>query len=280
MKGNAYDRVIWIVVGFALVMATVCGLSNNPSILAVAPPILYLLAISFTCIHGIKRYGVKNLFVYCVIALCISVFLEAVSIHTGFPFGNYYHTDLIIGPRIYDVPYTVGLTYIVTGYISWTMAHILTGQYSKKLEGIQLLTVPVVAAFLNTAWDVSIDPIGSTVLNFWVWKDSGTYFGVPMSNYAGWFLCCYLIFQCFALYIAQHDTKSGASDQSRLGKGFWYQAILLYFHLALPFLLLPFSKIAHAEIFDSMALITTFTMLLPTVLSLAVMQSFDTLQNS
>lgn len=139
-------------------------------------------------------------------------------------------------PRIYDVPYTVRLTYIVTGYISWAMAHILTGQYSKKLKGIQILTVPVMAAFLNTAWDASIDPIGSTVLNFWVWKDSGTYFGVPMSNYAGWFLCCYLIFQCFALYITQHDTNSGAFDRSRFGKAFWYQAILLYFHLALPFL--------------------------------------------
>jgi putative membrane protein len=82
------------------------------------------------------------------------------------------------------------------------------------------------------------------------------------------------------LYIAQHDTKSGASDRSRLGKAFWYQAILLYFHLALPFLLLPFSKTAHAEIFDSMALITTFTMLFPTVLSLAAMQNFDTPKNS
>lgn len=92
MKDNTYDKVIWIVVGVALVMATVCGLSNNPSILAVAPPILYLLSVSFTCIHGIKRYGAKNLFAYCVIAFCISVFLEAVSIHTGFPFGNYYHT--------------------------------------------------------------------------------------------------------------------------------------------------------------------------------------------
>ena len=55
-------------------------------------------------------------------------------------------------------------------------------------------------------WDLTVDPISSTLQGLWVWTTPGAYFGVPISNFFGWFLVVYLFFQIFALYISRYDT--------------------------------------------------------------------------
>jgi len=37
------------------------------------------------------------------------------------------------------------------------------------------------------AWDLSIDPFMAHVYPCWVWKNPGPYYGIPFSNFAGWF---------------------------------------------------------------------------------------------
>jgi hypothetical protein len=36
----------------------------------------------------------------------------------------------------------------------------------------------------------------------WIWLNGGEYWGVPFTNFLGWFLTVYLIFQNFALYLS------------------------------------------------------------------------------
>jgi len=40
------------------------------------------------------------------------------------------------------------------------------------------------------AWDLVLDPAMAsdkmTVMHFWVWKEHGAYFGMPLRNLAGW----------------------------------------------------------------------------------------------
>jgi uncharacterized membrane protein len=38
------------------------------------------------------------------------------------------------------------------------------------------------------SWDLTIDPMMSTINGNWVWHDGGSYFGVPVSNFLGWYL--------------------------------------------------------------------------------------------
>ncbi len=45
------------------------------------------------------------------------------------------------------------------------------------------------------------DAKASTVRQTWVWEQGGRYFGVPETNFLGWWLVTYLFFQCFALYL-------------------------------------------------------------------------------
>jgi uncharacterized membrane protein len=50
------------------------------------------------------------------------------------------------------------------------------------------------------SWDLTIDPMMSTITGTWVWHNGGNYFGVPLSNFIGWYLMVYAFFHCFALY--------------------------------------------------------------------------------
>jgi putative membrane protein len=51
------------------------------------------------------------------------------------------------------------------------------------------------------AWDLAMDPIWATFAKAWIWRDGGPYFGVPVSNFFGWFLKIYVIYQAFAFYV-------------------------------------------------------------------------------
>ena len=133
--------------------------------------------------------------------------LEDVSIQTGFPFGSYYHTT---GPKIIDVPISVGPTYFAIGYVAWRVAGILLGSADGG-PGSTLLQ-PIVAAVLATMYDLTIDPIGSTVARFWVWRHGGAYFGVPISNFLGWLLTVYLFLQVFAIVVRRRAGVARIGD--------------------------------------------------------------------
>ena len=55
---------------------------------------------------------------------------------------------------------------------------------------------------LRSSWwpGISQDPVWSTVLRGWVWRDGGPWFGVPLSNYLGWYLTVFTIYILFALF--------------------------------------------------------------------------------
>jgi uncharacterized membrane protein len=45
------------------------------------------------------------------------------------------------------------------------------------------------------AWDLASDPVWATIVRAWVWRDGGVYFGVPLSNFFGWYLNVYILYQ-------------------------------------------------------------------------------------
>lgn len=115
-------------------------------------------------------------------------------------------------------------------------------------------------------WDLTIDPISSTLQNIWVWVNPGAYFGVPVSNYFGWFLVVYIFFQIFALYLSRYDTINDKIISKINKKPYWSEAALIYgitgFGTILSILFM------FNDIKISMALITVFTMIFVTILAL------------
>lgn len=189
-----------------------------------------LLPLAFILIHGTAVYRLRGILTFIFLSLAIGNLFENLSILTGFPFGRYHFTE-VMGPKIFDVPILLGLAYVGMGYISWTVARVILGDAGAPLSGSRLLTRPLVAAFVMVAWDFSQEAVWANLVHGWRWHDGGAYFGVPVSNFAGWYLTVYLIYQVFALAVRVKPATGNT--------GLWQTAILFYGVSALGNLLVP-----------------------------------------
>jgi len=154
-------------------------------------------------------------------------------------------------------------------YLSWTLARLILNRGLRPLEGWRLVTLPSLAAAIIVAWDLSLDPVWSTILRAWIWRDGGTYFGVPLSNFCGWYLTVFLIYQLFAL-----STRNLSTSPEPMPVEYWRQPVFFYAVSAvgnLLLLLLPQSRFLTAvdptgvrwkagDIIAACALVTIFTM--------------------
>jgi uncharacterized membrane protein len=184
--------------------------------LHVLPPIVFAL------IHGAIFYRWRGILIFFAICLVVGNIFENVGVRTGFPFGQYYFTDLM-GPKLFVVPIQLGLAYLGMAYLSWALARLILGGMRNPLEGSRVVTLPMVASFIMVAWDFSQDPVWSTVLHLWIWRQGGAYFGVPVSNFFGWYLTVYAFYQLFALYLRGRSTH-----RDPLPSSYWHQAVLFY----------------------------------------------------
>jgi putative membrane protein len=192
---------------------------STPSTSIVALEVLSTLAFAF--VHGAQHYRVRGILVFALISLAIGNALENLSIVTGFPFGHYDFLPLM-GPQFLHVPVLLGLAYIGMAYVSWTLARIILGATRPIPTGEQIITLPLLASVIMTAWDFAQDPVWSTLLHAWRWRDGGRWFGVPLTNYAGWLLTVFLIYLVFALYLLRSSVSRVPSHPH------WRTAILLY----------------------------------------------------
>lgn len=136
------------------------------------------------------------------VAICIGTasLAETLSLRTGFPFGNYYFTD-VMGPKLFGLPFLLVLAYLGIGYCAWIVALLILGYRDAPLRGTRLVATPLLASFVMLAWDLAMEPHWATVGHAWIWRDGGPFFGVPISNFLGWFLTAYIFFQAFALFL-------------------------------------------------------------------------------
>ncbi len=232
--------------------------------------IAVLAEVVFIFAHCVKRYGIKNTLIFFGITFGISWFLETLSIATGFPFGNYYYTD-VLGPRLGDVPWVIMGEYFCTGYLAWSISSTFLGNFSKTIPKKDLFLLPMVAGFIMVMWDFCFDPLFTNVKMTWVWEDGGNWWGVPLSNYFGWYLCVYVIYQVFAFYLY----KTGGPEKMEVPKSFWYLPAVMYAGIALEYLVKPAFQTTYLDIYWSMFLAAIMTMVFTSILNLIIVNRSD-----
>ncbi len=220
-------NILWILV----VVLGVARLANTLFSLSIDIPLL-VAAVAFALIHGAIRYRWSGVVTFLVICLVVSNILENTSILTGFPFGHYYYT---VGPKLFLVPLLIGPAYFSTGYLAWVLATVLIGEVRPKGSWFTTFAVPFIASFIMVAWDLSMDPTSSTIQHIWIWEQGGGYFGVPLTNFLGWFFTVYVVFQLFALFLR---FRKAAHEETRpMPRSYYAQAIIVYGVLGLTFVL-------------------------------------------
>ena len=182
---------------------------------------LQVLAAAFVAIvHGYLTYGSRGLLTFVSLCLIVGSFFESLSLRTGFPFGRYYFTG-VMGPQFFGLPALLVLAYIGMGYASWVVGLSILGKFRGSVRRYEIIILPLMSAFIMVAWDLACDPIWANIAHAWVWLDGGPFFGVPISNFFGWYLTAYFIYQMFALYVRTEDLQSQPPPQ-------WRFPVLLY----------------------------------------------------
>jgi putative membrane protein len=208
---------------YACVRVAEAAPTHIPQLLAVAFDVLSALA--FALVHGALHYRLRGILVFAGICIVVGNISENLSVATGFPFGHYYFKELM-GPKLFHVPILLGLAYIGMAYVSWTLARLIVGKSDAPVTGtriVALVALPLVASFIMVAWDLAQDPVWGTVLHGWAWLDGGPWFGVPISNYLGWYGTVFTIYLLFALYLRSSPAPAIPNRQAS-----WSAALLFY----------------------------------------------------
>ena len=198
----------------------------------------------FALIHGAMFYGRRGILIFFVISFIAGNVFEDLGVATGFPFGRYYYPDAM-GPKLFHVPILVGFAYPWMGYLSWTLGRVILGNLRSPLVGTRVITLPLVAAFINVAWDLANDPVWANIDQLWVWQDRGAYFGVPVTNFVGVYWVYYLMHQSFAIYL-----RGRSPIASPLPAGYWRWAIIVYALCAAGGIISVLSKRVPAVVVD------------------------------
>jgi uncharacterized membrane protein len=263
-KLASFNKLRWLlIVIFFLCNILIVFSYRNTNFLAFDSFLVTALIFIVVFLYARDRYGLKSTVIFFLIASGVSLFFENLSVFTGFPYGSYNYSPSL---GLLPVPLIIIFEYFAMGYLSWIIANVLTGQYAQKLQGKQVFLVPFIATFLMVMWDLTVDPISSTLQGLWVWHNAGAYFGIPISNYFGWFMVVYIIFQIFGIYLTKYDQITDEKAAIISNKPFWSEAPVLYGIMALGTILSIFYQFNDLTI--SMALITVFTMIFVIILAL------------
>jgi putative membrane protein len=102
---------------------------------------------------------------------------EVVGVATGLVFGSYQYTGAL-GCSLFNVPIAISAAWIILLAYVW-----------HSLSQLKLSVFP--GAILGAAWmtsiDLVIDPLAAGPLSYWHWQGGGWYYGIPLSNFVGWF---------------------------------------------------------------------------------------------
>lgn len=132
---------------------------------------------------GFSRLGARRTLLFFIAATLISATAELTGTKTGWPFGGYEYTNFL-GPKLLGrVPAAIPLSWFYMGFAALILGDAIAG--GRRWRSILLAT------WLLVSWDLVLDPSMAApnlqYIHFWIWHETGPYFGMPLRNLAGWF---------------------------------------------------------------------------------------------
>jgi putative membrane protein len=135
---------------------------------------------------GVAALGWRRTLIFFVAATAISLGSELIGTGTGWPFGAYEYTEGL-GPKVLGrVPFSIPLSWFYVGLACYLLARLVVGVVSAAPRAWWSVAL---GAWFLVVWDLVLDPAmahDSLAVRFWVWHQSGPYFGMPIQNFVGW----------------------------------------------------------------------------------------------
>jgi len=244
---------LWVLLGVSYAAALVPA--GVPGVLGL---LLGWVPVAFAFWHFARWAGTATALLSFVVIVAVSFTAEAIGVATGLVFGEYYYADGPLGPLVLGVPPLILLQYFAMGYASLFVARSIAGMLGGGRGATAIALSALMSAFAITVLDLATDPWQSTHLGYWVWPDGGSYFGVPVHNFVGWFAEALVFFAIVAALLARPAAVEHLARPRPAA--FDLQGVLLYGTFPFAILVRPF-VVGSSEIADALAGVAAFAVL-------------------
>jgi uncharacterized membrane protein len=133
-----------------------------------------------------RDLGIRRTLLFSVWVFAVAWTAEFASTRVGIPFGLYHYTGATRHQELFisNVPFFDSLSFVFLAYAAYCLARFVLG----RADGA---SVVVLAGVCMTLLDVVIDPLAVRGARWFLgdvfsYAEAGAYFGVPLSNFAGW----------------------------------------------------------------------------------------------
>jgi hypothetical protein len=242
-------------------------------------PYVFIFLAAYLVVSTIN-FGMRATVLFTILTYLVALTCEWSSVHNGFPFGLYHYIEATREQELWiaGVPFMDSISFTFLAFASYSVALLVTcplylrGIDLRLLDTAQLRRAPRVwflAALFMMMIDLVVDPLSARGEQWFLgrlfWYDPpGPHFGVPISNYVGWFFVAALsvkIFQTLVAYLEgtgkPWGVVPGLPSRALLGPALYASvvvfAIIMLFRIgayeigwASLFIFLPFAAlIAH-----------------------------------
>ncbi|MBP6942058.1 MAG: carotenoid biosynthesis protein [Syntrophorhabdaceae bacterium] len=173
--------------------------------------VAFLLVYFFACT---LHLGFKRALLFAAAGYCIAWASEYSSIHNGIPYGLYYYIHTTQGRELWvlGIPFMDSMSFVFLSYASYSLALFALSPAIRD-RGIYLLEnnsirhsmkVRLLGALFCMCLDVIIDPVALQGSRWFLgqiygYTEKGFYFGIPVSNFIGWFVVGFFLIYALQL---------------------------------------------------------------------------------
>ena len=184
-------------------------------------PYVFLFLLAYLVV-AIRDLGLRRTALFTAWVWPVAFLAEFSSTRTGIPFGLYHYTGDTRGRELFfaDVPFFDSLSFVFLAYAAYCLARLV-------LSTRDALPMALGGGTLMMLLDVVIDPLAVRGDRwflgriFW-YADPGVYFGVPLSNFAGWWLVGAAGIGGYLLLAARFGGRATSDERPGPGVGLYY----------------------------------------------------------
>ena len=183
-------------------------------------PYVFAFLIAYL-VAAVLHLGWRSTLSFTIVGYLIAFASEVSSINTGFPYGWYYYIDATRDRELWlaGVPFFDSLSYVFLAYCSYTTALLALSPIRAWRWGFttletrsirKSLSVLLLGSLFQVFLDIIIDPVALQGNRWFLgqiygYREAGIHFGVPLSNYLGW----WLVGLCMIFALQRIDARCG-----------------------------------------------------------------------
>jgi len=184
VDGNRFTIAVFFpLIGAIMLLGSAEGWSFIPALLRFNAPLILFgtVVMAAPLIVGVIPAVDRRALGGVGVLVAYTYLIEYVGVSTGWPYGEFAY-GISLGPMIGEIPAALPVFFLPIVLNTYVLSLLLLGERAASRLFRLAVVIPAVVAM-----DVVLDP-AAVSLGFWAYLDGGVFYGVPLSNYAGWVL--------------------------------------------------------------------------------------------